>query len=60
MKKQKVNHKRLVVAIIILIALVCMLMGPMAKANQVEAEGTIHLLEHNVPIVTIIRSIIIA
>ena len=36
-----------------------MMLGPMAKANQVETSTAIFILEHNVPIVTIIKSIII-
>ncbi|MBK9636962.1 MAG: hypothetical protein IPO63_03780 [Bacteroidetes bacterium] len=59
MKKQQHNHKRIFIAIMILTALIFMMLGPMAKANQVESSTTIFILEHNVPIVTIIKSIII-
>ena len=59
MKKQQHNHKRIFIAIVILTALIFMMLGPMAKANQVETSTTLFILEHNVPIVTIIKSIII-
>jgi hypothetical protein len=59
MKKHEKNHKRIFIAIIILTALIFMMLGPMAKANQVETNTAIFILEHNVPIVTIIKSIII-
>ncbi len=59
MKKHQQNHKRIFIAIIILTSLIFMMLGPMAKANQVETSTAIFILEHNVPIVTIIKSIII-
>jgi hypothetical protein len=59
-QKHQSNHKRIFIAILILTALICMIIGPMAKANQLETATAVHVLQHNVPIVTIIKSIIIA
>jgi hypothetical protein len=59
MKKHEKNHKRIFIAILILTALIFMMLGPMAKANQMETKATMHLIQQNVPIVTIIKSIII-
>lgn len=59
-QKHQNNHKRILIAILILTALICMLIGPMSKANQLETATAVHVLQNNVPIVTIIKSIIIA
>jgi len=61
-KKKKKNHgqdpKRLVVAVLILIAVIFMLIGPRAKAEVPELEATKYLVEQNVPIMPLIQSMI--
>lgn len=61
-KKKKNNHgqnpKRLVVAVLILIAVIFMLIGPRAKAEVPELEATKYLVEQNVPIMPLIQSMI--
>ncbi len=61
-KKKKKNHgqdpKRLVLAVLILIAVIFMLIGPRAKAEVPALEATQYLVEQNVPIMPLIQSMI--
>ncbi|MBL7923835.1 MAG: hypothetical protein JNL88_06525 [Bacteroidia bacterium] len=59
MKKHQHNHKRIFIAVMILVALIFLMLGPKARAGSAETGAAVQLMEHNVPIVTIIKAIII-
>lgn len=62
MNKQKKNHgqdpKRLFIAVLILIAVIFMLVGPRAKAEIPEINAATQLVQHNVPMVTLLKAAI--
>lgn len=61
-KNKKKNHgqdpKRLVIALLILMAVIFMLIGPRAKAESPELATAGYLIQHNVPVITLLKSMI--
>lgn len=56
MKKHQQNHKRIFIAVVILIALIFMMLGPKAKASGTEA--AFHLVEKNIPTLEILKALL--
>lgn len=61
-KHKKKNHgqnpKRLVIALLILVAVIFMLIGPRAKAESPELATAGYLVQHNIPVITLLKSMI--
>lgn len=61
-KNKKKNHgqdpKRLVIAVLILIAVIFLMMGPRAVAAAPELAVTQYLMEQNVPMIPLLQSMI--
>lgn len=61
-KNKKKNHgqnpKRIAIAVLILMAVVFMLIGPRAKAESPELATAGYLVQHNIPVITLLKSMI--
>lgn len=58
MKKHQNNHKRIFIAVLILISVIFLIVGPRAKADTAEKAIASHIVQNNVHIVTVIKSIL--
>ncbi|MBK7888818.1 MAG: hypothetical protein IPJ86_16480 [Bacteroidetes bacterium] len=58
MKKHQHNHKRIFIAVLILISVIFLIVGPRAKADTAEKATASYIVQNNVHIVTVIKSIL--